>query len=70
MKDVYKIVTYEKLHKFIQENISDFNDDRNFVDFHNAMFRHTLDNVNDYLYHDMMEKFINIIVKNPKQKIF
>ena len=21
-------------------------------------------------YHDMMEKFINIIVKNPKQKIF
>lgn len=70
MKDVYKIVTYEKLHKFIQEHISNFNDDRNFVDFHNAMFRHTLDNVNDYLYHDMMEKFINIIVKNPKQKIF
>jgi hypothetical protein len=31
--------------------------DRNFVDFHDAMFRHTHNNVNDYLYYEMMEKF-------------
>lgn len=61
MKEIYPIITYSELYDFLQKNKSAFEDDRNFVDFHNAMFRHTHDNVNDYLYYEMMEKFINRI---------
>ena len=58
MKKVYSIVTYYDLYYFLQQNMSVFEDDSNFVDFYNAMFRHTHNNVNDYLYYDMMEKFV------------
>ena len=58
MKKVYSIVTYYDLYYFLQQNMSVFEDDSNFVNFYNAMFRHTHNNVNDYLYYDMMEKFV------------
>ena len=61
MKKVYSIVTYHDLYHFLLENESVFDNDRNFVDFHNAMFRHTHNNVNDYLYYEMMEKFVHRI---------
>ena len=61
MKQFYSIITYEKLHNFLLKNRSVFEDDSNFVDFYNAMFRHTRDNVNDYLYYEMMEKFVQRI---------
>ena len=61
MKEIYPVITYSELYDFLQKNKSAFENDRNFVDFHNAMFRHTHDNVNDYLYYEMMEKFINRI---------
>ena len=64
MKNVYSIVTYHDLYHFLLENKSVFADDSNFVDFHNAMFRHTLNNVNDYLYYEMMEKFVRRIRRN------
>lgn len=66
MKKVYKIVTYYDLYNFLKKNISVFEDDSNFVDFYNAMFRHTRDNVNDYLYYDMMEKFVQRINEATK----
>lgn len=57
MSKIYSIVTYHDLYYFLSENKSVFADDGNFIDFHNAMFRHTHNNVNDYLYYEMMEKF-------------
>ena len=57
MKKIYSIITYHDLYYFLLKNKSVFEKDRNFVDFHNAMFRHTHNNVNDYLYYEMMEKF-------------
>ena len=63
---IYSIVTYYDLYYFLQKNMSVFEDDRNFVDFYNAMFRHTHNNVNDYLYYDMMEKFVMRINKATK----
>ena len=64
----YSIVTYYDLYDFLQKNKSVFADDRNFVDFHNAMFRHTHNNVNDYLYYEMMEKFAQRIKENTDNK--
>ena len=57
MKKIYSTITYHDLYYFLLKNKSVFEMDRNFVDFHNAMFRHTHNNVNDYLYYEMMEKF-------------
>ena len=68
MKKVYSIVTYHDLYHFLLENKSVFADDRNFVDFHNAMFRHTHNNVNDYLYYEMMEKFVHRIKEARNKK--
>ena len=58
MKKIYSIITYHDLYYFLLKNKSVFEMDRNFVDFHDAMFRHTHNNVNDYLYYEMMEKFV------------
>ena len=38
-----------------------FATDANFVAFYEAMYRHSLDNVNDYLYYEMQEKFFRRI---------
>ena len=64
--EIYSIVTYYDLYYFLQKNMSVFEDDSNFVDFYNAMFRHTHNNVNDYLYYDMMEKFVQRINEATK----
>ena len=61
--------TYYDLYNFLKKNISVFEDDSNFVDFYNAMFRHTRDNVNDYLYYEMLEKFVRRINEATKQCI-
>ena len=68
MKKIYSIVTYHDLYHFLLENKSVFANDRNFVDFHNVMFRHTHNNVNDYLYYEMMEKFVHRIKQARNKK--
>ena len=61
MGGLYKVITYGDLYNFLEENRSTFEDDRNFVAFFEAMHRHTHDNVNGYLYYDMLEKFVRRI---------
>jgi hypothetical protein len=56
----YKVITYRKLYNFLA--ITDaVKSDCNFRAFHEAMHRHTHGNVNDYLYYEMMEKFVRRI---------
>ena len=61
MREKYKIVTYGGLYDFLESKKEVFKDDLNFVAFFEAMCRHTHKNVNDYLYYEMMEKFIHRI---------
>lgn len=61
MKDKYDIITYKEVYEYLQENYAVFKDDINFVFFFEAMQRHTFENVNDYLYHEMNEKFLRRI---------
>lgn len=61
MKQYYKIITYGDLYNFLEKENSKFDDDANFVAFFEAMKRHTYKNVNDYLYADMLEKFVRRI---------
>lgn len=61
MGGLYEVITYGDLYNFLEENRSTFEDDRNFVAFFEAMHRHTHDNVNGYLYYDMLEKFVRRI---------
>lgn len=61
MKDKYDIVTYKEIYDFLESHKSIFEDDINFVFFFEAMQRHTYENVNDYLYHEMNEKFLKRI---------
>ena len=63
MKDVYKIVTYADLYGYLKEHYEVFKENANFVAFHNAMHRHTHCNINDYLYHDMQDKFYRRILE-------
>ena len=69
MKQYYKIITYGDLYKFLENNKSKFEDDANFVAFFEAMRRHTHKNVNDYLYHDMLEKFVRRIKEANASKV-
>lgn len=64
MKEIYKIVTYEDLYSFLTLRKNKFEQDRNFVAFYDAMYRHTLENVNDYMYYEMQEKFFRRIIQN------
>lgn len=67
MKDEYRIMTYSELYGFLDENKHIFEGDANFCAFFDAMFRHTHNNVNDYLYYEMQDKFvrrINDIITN------
>jgi hypothetical protein len=61
MKDKYDIITYKEVYEYLQKNHAVFKDDINFVFFFEAMQRHTFENVNDYLYHEMNEKFLRRI---------
>lgn len=68
MRDVYKVVTYADLYDYLKENFSVFKHDINFVSFYDAMHRHTHDNVNDYLFYEMQDKFIRRILAIEKGK--
>lgn len=68
MRGAYKVVTYADLYDYLTENISVFKHDINFVSFYDAMHRHTHDNVNDYLFYEMQDKFIRRILAIEKGK--
>ena len=61
MGKIYKIITYADLYSYLKNNLSVFSNDTNFVAFFEAMKRHTYENVNDYLYYEMQEKFFRRI---------
>ena len=61
MAKMYSIIEYADLYNFLKEHLFSFYNDANFVAFFEAMKRHTYNNVNDYLYHDMLEKFVRRI---------
>lgn len=67
MKEVYKVITYKVLHDFLSKHKEEFVNDDNFIAFYEAMYRHTHDNVNDYLYYEMQENFYRRILNNQKQ---
>ena len=66
MKELYSIITYADVYEYLTENFRSIQDDSNFVAFYDAMYRHTLDNVNDYLYYEMQEKFFRRIEELQK----
>lgn len=61
MRDLYTIITYANVYEYLTENRCVFAHDSNFIAFYEAMYRHTHDNVNDYLYHEMQEMFFRRI---------
>lgn len=67
MRKAYTFVTYKALYDFLEKNKSMFEHDANFVAFFEAMKRHTYENVNDYLYYDMQEKFFRRIADYNNQ---
>jgi hypothetical protein len=60
----YSIIEYADLYNFLKAHLFSFYNDANFVAFFEAMERHTHKNVNDYLYYDMLEKFVRRIRRN------
>ena len=61
MASTYKVITYAHLYAHLTKHKHVFATDANFVAFYEAMYRHSLDNVNDYLYYEMQEKFFRRI---------
>ncbi len=61
MAEMYSIIKYADLYNFLEEHLFSFYNDANFVAFFEAMHRHTHENVNDYLYYEMLEKFVRRI---------
>ena len=60
MNGIYQVITYRELYNFLE--ITDAaKSDCNFRAFHEAMHRHIHPNVNDYLYYEMLEKFVRRI---------
>lgn len=60
MNGIYQVITYRELYNFLE--ITDAaKSDCNFRAFHEAMHRHIHPNVNDYLYYEMLEKFVSRI---------
>ena len=68
MKQYYKIITYGDLYKFLKDR-NEVEADANFKAFFEAMHRHTHENVNDYLYYDMLEKFVRRIKEANASKV-
>ena len=64
----YSIIEYADLYNFLKEHLFSFYNDANFVAFFEAMKRHTYNNVNDYLYFDMLEKFVRRIKEANNNK--
>jgi ATP-dependent Clp endopeptidase proteolytic subunit ClpP len=67
-KELYTIITYADVYDYLTGKYKEFSSDSNFVAFYEAMYRHTHDNVNDYLYHEMQEKFFRRIRENLDRK--
>ena len=61
MAGTYKVITYAHVYEYLTLHKHQFAADGNFVAFYEAMYRHTHDNVNDYLYHEMQETFFRRI---------
>ena len=61
MASTYQVITYAHVYDYLTRHKHQFDADANFVAFYEAMYRHTLDNVNDYLYYEMQEKFFRRI---------
>ena len=64
---LYKTITYGNLYNFLKIT-SAIKEDPNFKAFFEAMHRHTHENVNDYLYYDMLEKFVRRIKEANNSK--
>ena len=67
MDGIYKVITYRELFNFL-EITEAVKSDCNFKAFYEAMHRHTHDNVNDYLYYEMLEKFVRRINEINQKK--
>lgn len=65
MAELYRVITYGDLYTYLDGKDEVMNDS-NFKVFFEAMHRHTHGNVNDYLYYEMLEKFVRRI--NEAQK--
>ena len=65
MNGLYKVITYRELYEFLNDR-TEVNKDINFKAFLNAMQRHANDNENDYLYYEMLEKFVQRIKEFKK----
>lgn len=65
MAELYRVITYGDLYTYLDGKDEVMNDS-NFKAFFEAMHRHTHGNVNDYLYYEMLEKFVRRI--NEAQK--
>lgn len=61
MASTYQVITYAHVYAHLTKHKHVFATDANFVAFYEAMYRHSLDNVNDYLYYEMQEKFFRRI---------
>lgn len=61
MASTYKVITYAHMYDYLTHHKHVFESDANFVAFYEAMYRHTHENVNDYLYYEMQEKFFRRI---------
>lgn len=61
MRKTYNVITYKDVYDFLKERKKEFANDMNFCFFFDAMQRHTYNNVNDYLYYEMQEKFFRRI---------
>jgi hypothetical protein len=57
----YQVITYAHMYDYLTHHKHVFESDANFVAFYEAMYRHTHENVNDYLYYEMQEKFFRRI---------
>lgn len=60
MEKIYQVITYGDLYTYL-DGKDEVKSDLNFKAFFEAMHRHTHENVNDYLYYDMLEKFVRRI---------
>ena len=60
MEELYQVITYGDLYAYL-DGKDEVKNDLNFKAFFEAMHRHTHENVNDYLYYDMLEKFVRRI---------
>ena len=63
----YKVITYKNLYEFL-DGSNELENDDNLKAFFDAMYRHTHENVNDFLYYEMLEKFVRRI-KEVKAEI-